>query len=182
MSPQFFHNNRANKYDEDPDNDDGMYGRDVMKLLMEIGICRESVYNYGRIEAKKYIPRQIYNEAKKNIIKSYARVETLENLKKSLNENGPCLIAFPVYNYGPEFWKPQADNFNILGGHAVTVVGYNETGFIIRNSWGRGWGNEGYTTYKFTDWVYHWEIWTTVDVDNEEVYVPPKRKFRCFIL
>jgi len=34
-----------------------------------------------------------------------------------------------------------------LGGHAVTIVGYDERAlrvFIIRNSWGPGWGNGGY--------------------------------------
>jgi C1A family cysteine protease len=33
------------------------------------------------------------------------------------------------------------------GGHAVTVVGYDERTdreFIIRNSWGIGWGDGGY--------------------------------------
>ena len=40
MSPQFFYNNRSNKYDDNPNNDDGMYGRDVMKLIKNIGIER----------------------------------------------------------------------------------------------------------------------------------------------
>jgi hypothetical protein len=30
------------------------------------------------------------------------------------------------------------------GGHAVAVVGYTRTGFIIRNSWGTSWGDKGY--------------------------------------
>lgn len=176
MSPQFFYNNRPNKYDNDPNNDDGMYGRDVMKLLKTIGICPESIYKYGRIESKKGIPQLMYDEAKKYIIKSYARVETLENLKSSLVKHGPCLIAFPVYNYGAEFWKKLGGKMN--GGHAVTIVGYNKDGFIIRNSWGPGWGKEGYSIYKYEDWGSHWEIWTTMDLDLDDVYIP-KRKEKC---
>ena len=38
LSPQFFYNNRFNKYDID-NTDDGMFGRDVMKLLCNVGIC-----------------------------------------------------------------------------------------------------------------------------------------------
>ncbi len=35
------------------------------------------------------------------------------------------------------------------GGHAVTIVGYTSEGFIIKNSWGRGWGMEGYGIVGF---------------------------------
>ena len=31
-------------------------------------------------------------------------------------------------------------------GHACALVGYTEAGFIIRNSWGRDWGRDGYAT------------------------------------
>jgi hypothetical protein len=30
------------------------------------------------------------------------------------------------------------------GGHAVAIVGYTRTGFIVRNSWGTGWGDKGF--------------------------------------
>jgi C1A family cysteine protease len=176
MSPQFFYNNRSNKYDDNPNNDDGMYGRDVMKLIKNIGICPESSYIYGRVEPKKDIPQYIYDEAKKYIIKSYAKVETLENLKQSLVKNGPCLVAFPVYNYGNQFWRKTTKQHK--GGHAVTIVGYNKDGFIIRNSWGTKWGDEGYSIYRYEDWGSHWEIWTTIDLDLNDIYIP-KRKNKC---
>ena len=53
MSPQFFYDNRSNLYDENPDNDYGMFGRDIMKLLKNIGICKEEDYVYGDIKKKK---------------------------------------------------------------------------------------------------------------------------------
>jgi hypothetical protein len=34
-------------------------------------------------------------------------------------------------------------------GHAVTIVGYNADGFIIKNSWGPGWGNKGYAVVSY---------------------------------
>ena len=58
------------------------------------------------------------------------------------------MIAFPVYNYGTEFWYQKVGE-TMKGGHAVTVVGYNEIGFIIRNSWGTDWGNAGYTALPY---------------------------------
>ena len=50
LSPQFFYNNRFNFNDDNEDNDYGMYGRDVMKLLLKVGICLESSYPYEKIE------------------------------------------------------------------------------------------------------------------------------------
>ena len=32
---------------------------------------------------------------------------------------------------------------NQLGGHAFALVGYNEVGFLVHNSWGTDWGKRG---------------------------------------
>ncbi|WP_448628514.1 C1 family peptidase [Geodermatophilus sp. URMC 64] len=40
-----------------------------------------------------------------------------------------------------------------LGGHAFCIVGYNETGFLVQNSWGREWGRSGFATLPYDDWL-----------------------------
>tara|TARA_B100000513_G_scaffold171068_1_gene86968 strand:- start:106 stop:999 length:894 start_codon:yes stop_codon:yes gene_type:complete len=166
LSPQFFYNNRFNLYDENPDNDYGMFGRDVMRILKDVGVCLERNYKYGLIQDKKEIAEECYTEALNHRIKGYARVYEKEDLKRSLLKNGPCLIGFPVYNNTPQMWKKR-ENEQMKGGHAMTVIGYNEEGFIIRNSWGDTWGLNGYCIYPYRDWGSHWEIWTTIDDDSE---------------
>jgi hypothetical protein len=39
------------------------------------------------------------------------------------------------------------------GGHAFAIVGYNERGFLIQNSWGAGWGSHGYAILTYEDWL-----------------------------
>ena len=149
-----------------------MTGRDVMKILQKVGICKEKDYPYGLIETAEQIDTALKEDAQIHCIKKYARVYDLKSLKLSLYKNGPCLIAFPVYNTGSEMWK-QKDDEKMSGGHAMTVVGYDKEGFIIRNSWGWFWNFGGYCKYKYVDWGAHWEIWTTIDKNTKpEPLVP----------
>ena len=96
------------------------------------------------------------------MIKEYAMVKSVEDLRGALVMNGPCVGALPVYSNRPEFWnKLPGDGF--YGYHAISIVGYNQEGFIIRNSWGTEFANNGYTTIKFEEFNKLLEIWTIVD-------------------
>ena len=95
-------------------------------------------------------------------IKEYALVRDINSLKTALVMNGPCVGALPVYSDRPEFWnKWNGDGF--YGYHAISIVGYNTEGFIIRNSWGPGFANGGYTTIKFEEFNKLLEVWTIID-------------------
>jgi C1A family cysteine protease len=43
-------------------------------------------------------------------------------------------------------------NEQLEGGHAVLAVGYDDVNqwFIVRNSWGTGWGMKGYFTLPYS--------------------------------
>lgn len=41
----------------------------------------------------------------------------------------------------------------LLGGHAYAIVGYNEVGFLVKNSWGSDWGRKGFATLPYDDWL-----------------------------
>jgi len=164
LSPQFVYDNRCN-----PDSS-GMYARDVMKILNKVGICKETTYPYGK---SMNITDEISKEALKFLIKSYAQINTIDGLKTALVKSGPCFIAVPVYNYGPRMWKPEQGEKH-LGGHAMTIVGWTKEGFIIRNSWGKYWGDDGYTIFPYCDWGLQWEVWTTIDANSEKPLPEPR--------
>ena len=49
----------------------------------------------------------------------------------------------------------------------MTIIGYNKSGFIIRNSWGTAWGKNGYCIFPYSDWYnYMDEVWCVFDEDN----------------
>jgi C1A family cysteine protease len=163
FSPQFIYNLREN-YEEE-----GMSPRDTMKILNKIGIVYEKDYPYGKIERldPSTMSPELLDEAAKYQIIGYARIDLLDGLKKALFANGPCYIAFPVYNPEKwEFWKPDYAGQEALGGHAVSVAGWLKDSFIIRNHWSAQWADKGYTYLKFVDWGAQWEAWTTIDADS----------------
>jgi len=162
MSPQFIYNNREGE-------DEGMYMRDLMKILQEKGDCFEALYPYGSTFAPS---AKVYENAVNFVIKNYAAVESIDELKTALYLNGPCVIAVPVYNFTTRMWYQYSRDV-FLGGHAMCVVGYNKEGFIIRNSWGSSWGDYGYCIFPYADWGLQWEVWTTID---EQSYKPEPPK------
>ena len=44
-------------------------------------------------------------------------------------------------------------NSKALGGHAYALVGYNEIGFLVQNSWGPKWGKGGFATLPYEEWL-----------------------------
>jgi Papain family cysteine protease len=49
-----------------------------------------------------------------------------------------------------------------LGGHAFALVGYNEIGFLVQNSWGTDWGRRGFATLAYEDWLDSaYDAWVT---------------------
>ena len=56
-----------------------------------------------------------------------------------------------------------------LGGHAIVCVGYNETQWIMRNSWGIGWGDKGYfyLPYQYLlDSTLSSDLWDITKIKN----------------
>jgi hypothetical protein len=114
-------------------------------------------------EAFKYVKNQGVKSKKGKLkISSYGMVTNILDLRYAIVMNGPCFGALPVYNMGDEFWnKTYGDN--LVGYHAISIIGYDENGFFIRNSWGESFGDDGYTYIKIEDMDKMIELWTIID-------------------
>jgi C1A family cysteine protease len=80
---------------------------------------------------------------------------TVEDLKNALYAYGPVVATMYVYN---DFYYYRSGVYTYtsgayLGAHAVLVVGYDDENqcFIVKNSWGSGWGEAGYFLIAYSE-------------------------------
>ena len=144
------------------------------KLNLEDGSKKDYHIAYAEIYKAKTMPEDgmTFKDAFRFLLKSgvttdngnfkigeYGLVRSEIQLKNALLLNGPCFAALPVYNWGPYFWEKESGD-SLMGYHAICIVGYNNDGFIIRNSWGKSFGEGGYTEILYEDFYKLLEIWT----------------------
>ncbi|PQA95234.1 hypothetical protein B0A69_07275 [Chryseobacterium shigense] len=74
----------------------------------------------------------------------------ITGVKNLLSMNLPVIIAVSVddsfYNMGSTGWIWKAHSGQNYGGHAICVVGYDDSkqAFKVQNSWGPSWGSSGH--------------------------------------
>lgn len=87
--------------------------------------------------------------AQRKILAYFNLGRNLTNWRTWLATKGPILTRLNV----DDTWDLAPDTDGELeeylpetarGGHAVALVGYRPGSFIVRNSWGTGWGDEGF--------------------------------------
>jgi len=160
LSPEFIYFHRANKPLS------GMYGRDVFQVLRKYGTVTEDQYPYAQDDNETKPPAEsLYKSAEEHKITGYARIKTIEGLKRAIIEIGACYIGLPMYNRTDRFWDRSCGN-ELSMGHAVAAIGYTADGFIIENSWGSNWGNTGRSLFPYSDFDIIWEIWVPVKQDS----------------
>jgi hypothetical protein len=157
LSPEFLYHHRITK----PAG--GMYGRDIFHILMRQGCVPENLYSYLTKDNESIPPNaKLYDVASKYKINGYARILTVLGLKVALLSNESAYLLLPAYHKGNNFWIPNNTTDPSIC-HAITVMGYNETGFLFKNSWGEFWGNNGYGLINYEDWEkYLLECWVMV--------------------
>ena len=141
-----------------PDYDSGATLRIGIKTLVNDGACAESLWPYKINQFSVKPLSRCYVQAKKHRISSYHRLENLDDMLVCLAEGYPFVFGFSVYESFESQQVAQTGivpmpkpNETLLGGHAVTAVGYDQKSkyFIVRNSWGQQWGQEGYCLMPF---------------------------------
>jgi len=135
--------------------DSGAYIRDVFKALNKYGLAPEVDFPYHTQDFAKKPTTAAYSDGLKNLVVTYAAVQQVESVIKQTVLTGAAVsFGFNVYSsfmYGSWVYNDPAimpipkKSESLLGGHAVTIIGWDDAkkAFLIQNSWGTGWGNNG---------------------------------------
>ena len=134
--------------------DSGAYIRDGIKVVNKKGAPLENLWPYVITRFKTKPSNAAYTDALKRKATAYQRCANFAAVKTALSQGYPVVVGFDVYesfeypinNNTGMMPYPNVDTEQLLGGHAVALVGYNDNTnrFIARNSWGTSWGDNGY--------------------------------------
>lgn len=130
---------------------DPRYGWTVtaaLDFLIDEGACFENNYPYRDVNHNAELIEGTELSMK---ITGYDSSTSSKQMKRWLCEEGPLVSMFTVYDDFYLFWHGGAKGIysnvagKIQGGHAVTVIGYDDanTCWICKNSWGPGHDNDG---------------------------------------
>ena len=156
--------------------DAGASIRDGIKAVASLGVPPESEWPYSDANPGPFQvrpPANVYADALKSRVSAYESIslgkspvglsclgtkKSVVPLQQCLASGTPVVFGMTVY----ESFEDQAvaqtgqvpmpgSDEAVLGGHAVLAVGYDaaKAKFIVRNSWGPGWGDKGYFHLPF---------------------------------
>lgn len=205
VSPRMLYE-MARLYDEWPGEAyEGSSARGAMKGWVRHGVCAQKLWRANQHGLKQFyrsLPdgTTVADEARNTPGGAFFRVmhRQVRDMHAALAETGILYCTLMVHEGwlrpGPAVKVYELEGEQVLGlpvitrkgradgGHAVALVGYTEDGFIVQNSWGPGWGLDGYALLPYEDYLLHatdvWvmqlgvpvraELWAAGNADSTE--------------
>jgi len=127
----------------------------ALDIARKFGLALESDLPFAIGDRLPRDENAFYAAAAQRRIESYFNLRSVSTVpmiaiwRQWIATKGPVLTRLGV----DETWDRAGNSGGILdvykpgtirGGHAVALVGYTTDRFIVRNSWGTGWGDRGY--------------------------------------
>jgi len=148
--------------DGDPEKDVGTYLRTAYATLTGMGTCTEAAWPYDTDNVFLRPSWDAYRDAYPNKINSYYRIaaygkDLRDAIVRALEAQHP--VSFGMIIDRDFMQNTDCDGVVAMpketrtqcGGHAMLIVGCKDYGntLIVRNSWGTGWGDQGYCYVPF---------------------------------
>jgi C1A family cysteine protease len=143
----------------------GITTEECTPYLAKDDTCLDTCKNNLPFDLIKTVPGTIF------LIKN-----DVQAIKNAIVNQGPVQNTFvemyrDFFYYGSGIYKTNKEQF--LGYHAMQIVGWGEDHWIVENSWGTGWGENGYVRIAFgeigvTDYV----IYATPSIKKPEIICP----------
>lgn len=151
---------------------------EALRFMQMRGNCLARDFDFDVNTCHKKANENLMRKASEYRIEEFIRLfepnapaqEKVRNIKLVLAQNKPVVIGMKVLNNfyaiqsGDESWYPTVGDQTYAGGHAMVVVGYDDLrfhadrsdipaeekgAFLIMNSWGKGWGLDGYIWVRY---------------------------------
>ena len=153
----------AKRHDEWPGYDyDGSSCRGAIRGWKNMGVCSDKSWPYVTGQAGSLTVKRAM-QARQISLGAYYRLRPqIVDYHAALNEVGAVYCSATVHAGWPApaargtgrrriaVIEPSADE---IGGHAFALVGYDDEGFWVQNSWGPGWGVKGVALWRYEDWL-----------------------------
>ena len=132
---------------------DGSSLRGAIRGWKNMGVCEEQQWPY-KVKDSSILTIKRAENARSHTVGAYYRLNPeITHFHAALNEVGVIAVSANVH----KGWdNPRNGNIKYYkkrdGGHAFAIVGYNDKGFWVQNSWGTGWGKGGLALWSYEDW------------------------------
>lgn len=153
----------------DIDRDEGSYIRLCFDTLSRFGVCDENIWPYEPSKVHTVPSIKAMRQAVGHRIHSYYRIkqegeDRLEEVVSALRAKHPVVFGtniaqsfITLRGEGPVSPPTGAT----AGGHAMMIIGYMNGLFLVKNSWGSGWGANGFCFMRpeYISWSQSWDFW-----------------------
>ena len=153
---------------------EGSYIIKAMEFMTNTGAVSYDKFPYTDQDCARQPNQQLLEEARQNKMRGFNRLTPgdrnnaidLRAIKENLSQGAPVVIGMMVGGsymqsmMGKDLWQPTEEDKSMMGfgGHAQCVVGYDDKkyggAFLIMNSWGPSWGNNGFAWVRYPDFRY----------------------------
>lgn len=135
---------------------EGSSCRGAIKGWYHMGVCSEKLWPATAKEGTDMTIARA-KDARAHTIGAYYRIrKNIVDMHAALNEVGAVFASADVH---AGWMDPKQGRIKysktLEGGHAFAIVGYNDQGFFVQNSWGDDWGKKGVALWSYEDWTDH---------------------------
>jgi hypothetical protein len=156
------------------ENCDGSYIEKAMEFMTQSGSVPYDQFPYSDQDCSKQPDQQQLDQARQYKMRGFNRLTPgdrnnaidLHAIKENIAQGAPVVIGMQVGGsymqpmLGKDLWTPTDEDRSLMGfgGHAQCVVGYDDRkyggAFLLMNSWGPQWGNNGFAWVRYPDFKY----------------------------
>ena len=168
FSPSFLYNQIG------MDGCEGSYILKAMEFMTKQGAVPYDAFPYTDKDCSNQPNNQLVQQAAQYKMRGFNRLSQgdkndvldLNAIKQNLAQGAPVVIGMMVGGsymqpmMGKDYWEPTEEDKSMqgFGGHAQCVVGYDDRkyggAFLIMNSWGAEWGNNGFAWVRYPVFKY----------------------------